>query len=287
VIAAFDIGGTHVAAARVDPRSARVVEESRSRSALPPAGSREQLVNHLVGAARAVAGGGIDACGVAVPGPFDYERGVSKISHKLAALYDVDLRHELAGPLGLDARAVHFLNDAEAFLLGEWWAGAARGHPRAVGVTLGTGIGSAFLVDGRIVDSGPGVPAGGELYLLSFRGAPVEERLSRLGLLTRYGEPGLDVEQIAERARRGESRARTTFAVFASDLGALLAPWLAAFGATCLVVGGSIARAWELLEPTLRPPLASLPRLRLVAVAANLDDAALLGAALHAAATER
>ena len=47
---------------------------------------------------------------------------------------------------------MRFLNDAAAYLLGEVGAGAARGVPRAVGITLGTGIGSAFAVNGQIVN---------------------------------------------------------------------------------------------------------------------------------------
>jgi glucokinase len=77
--------------------------------------------------------------------------------------------------------------------------------------------------------------------------------------------------------------ARQTFAEVMAGLGEFLAPWLRRFGASGLVVGGSIARAWDLIGPALRPALAGLPALEVVAPAANLDDAALLGAAAHAA----
>lgn len=277
MIAAFDIGGTHVAGARVDLGAGAVVRESRCRLSLPPDGTREQLMAGLLRAAAAVASAEVTACGIAVPGPFDYEHGVSRSRGKLEGLYGVDLRRELAGTLGVEVR---FLNDADAFLLGEWWAGAALGHRRAVGITLGTGLGSAFLDDGRIVDSGPRVPPEGSLHLVDFRGAPVEDRISSRGLLARYGAAdGVDVEQVAERARGGDARARDAFGELSAELGEVLAPWLASFDATCLVVGGSIARAWDLIEPRLRPALASAE----LALAANLDDAPLLGAALYAA----
>src|SRR5688572_21060975 len=88
---------------------------------------------------------GAQSLGVAVPGPFDYERGISLVRHKLLELHGVDLRSELAAALGFAPSSIRFLNDAAAFALGEWWVGAARGHRRAVGITLGTGLGSAFL----------------------------------------------------------------------------------------------------------------------------------------------
>jgi glucokinase len=284
VVGALDIGGTHVAAGRVHVASASVDAAARVRLPLPHSGG-PALLERILDAAAAVAAAETRRFGVAAPGPFDYAAGICMVSHKLPGLFGVDLRRELAMRLGLAGEAVSFLNDADAFLLGEWWAGAARGHTRAIGITLGTGLGSAFLEEGRIVRSGPGVPADGALYKLAFRGAPVEETISRRALLAGYGadpDGRPDVEQIAERARVGERRARLVFEELAADLAEFLVPSLAAFAPTCLVVGGSIAHAWELLESGLRSGLASGPPL-VVARAARIDDAPLLGAARDAA----
>jgi glucokinase len=162
-VGALDIGGTHVTAGRVDVERVVVEPGSRVRVAFPPAGG-PALLERIVEAAAGVATSELSRFGVATPGPFDYAAGICLIAHKLPGLYGVDLGRELATTLDLTERqAVVFLNDAEAFLLGEWWAGAARGHARAVGITLGTGLGSAFLEDGRIVRSDERVPSDGEL----------------------------------------------------------------------------------------------------------------------------
>lgn len=280
VVGALDIGGTHVAAGRVRLVSATVEPDARVRLEF---GSDTKLLERILEAARSIATAETRRFGVAVPGPFDYDRGICLVSHKLHGLYGIDVRHELALAVGLSDPAVSFLNDAEAFLLGEWWAGAARGHERALGITLGTGLGSAFLADGRLVRSGPGVPADGALYMLSFRGRPAEDTISRGALLNRYGSDGRsDVGQIAERARAGELHARRVFEGMAGDLAEFLAAPLEAFSPTCLVVGGSIARAWDLLEPALSSGLAAHRRLS-IARAVSIDDAALIGAARHAA----
>ena len=287
VVAALDIGGTHVTAGRVDLTRASVEPRSRIRVALPAAATRAELVAAISRAGSSIARPDMGLLGVAVPGPFDYAAGVSRIAHKLQGLYGVDLRAELCGALGLtEPAAVHFLNDAEAFLLGEWWAGAARGHARAVGITLGTGLGSAFLADGRIVRSGPGVPPGGALYELPFQGAPVEQTISRAGLLARYGarpEESVDVEEVASRARVDDADARRALEDLGRALGEFLTPWLREFEPECLVVGGSIARAWDLLESGLRAVLPPIESLEAVTVAERIDDAPLLGAAWYAA----
>jgi glucokinase len=283
VIGVLDIGGTHVTSARVDLASSSVEPDSRCRIALAPDETREELLGGILRAAASAASPEISRWGVAAAGPFDYESGVCWIRGvgKLEALYGVDLRLELVAHLGLaDPGLVRFLNDADAFLLGEWWAGAARGHERAVGLTLGTGLGSAFLADGRIVLSGPGVFPGGDAHVVEFRGLPVEETISRRGLLASYGPDGpIDVKEIADRARSGEPRARRTFDELATALGEFLSPWLGDFAPTRVVVGGSIARAWDLFGSTLEGALAPVS----VTAAANIDDAPLLGAARHAA----
>jgi acetyl esterase len=281
VVAALDLGGTHASAGLVDLASSQV--NARTRVDLPTEANRDELLDLIVG----VVVNEAERLGVSAPGPFDYGGGVSWIGHKLQPLLGVDLRVELSERLGLRGDAISFVNDAEAFLIGEWWAGAAAGHDRAVGVTLGTGLGSAFLEQGRPVTGGPRVPPQGAVYLLSYGEAPVEEAISRAAIIARYGDPNLDVDEIADRAHAGDERAVNAFFEVARALGDFLARWLNAFEATCLVVGGSIAQAWDLLEPGLAASLEELETLETVAPAARLDDAALLGAARHAVDGER
>jgi acetyl esterase len=283
-VAALDLGGTHISAGRVDLEHARVDESVRI--ALPPAADRPVLLERIVAAAKEVADD-VGTVGFAVPGPFDYATGVAWIGHKLEALYGADLRSPLAEALGVRAGAICFVNDADAFVLGEWWAGAAKGHRRVVGATLGTGLGSSFLANGQVVDAGPSVPSAGEIHRVSYRGEPVEESVSRAALIERYGLHDVDVAEIAMRGRNGDERAAAAFHDVAVALGEVFAPWLRAFDATCLVVGGSIAAAWDLLYPGLRSALDGLDGLETVTRASHLDHAALLGAAYHAAECRR
>lgn len=276
-VVALDIGGTHVTAARVDLETARA--EPLVRVDYQPDADRRVLLDAILGSAASVAEPVLDAIGVSVPGPFDYAGGICTIRGvgKLEALYGLDLRSELARACGVEAGRVAFLNDAEAFLLGEAGYGAARGHSRAIGLTLGTGLGSAFLLDGAIVREGAGVPPDGSLHVLPFRGVPVEELISGRGLLGRAGGTALGVRELAVAARAGDLRASRAFAGYSADLAEFLHPWLDAFAPTCLAVGGSIALAWDLLGATLR---AAFPEVE-VARAERIEVAPLLGAARH------
>lgn len=281
VVSAMDIGGTHVAAANVDLAGRRVLPGQTAREPLDAGGSAEEILSALV---RCIAGLPDPASrwAIAVPGPFDYELGVGRYAGvgKFDALRDFDLRAALTPHLP-DAARISFHHDADAFLLGEWWAGAARGQHAAVGITLGTGVGSCFLRDGRICRRGPGVPPQGRVDLLTYADRPLEETVSRRAVRRAYadaagGPPLLDVREIAQRARQGDRAAAGVFARTYRALGAVLGPPLAAFEATIVVVGGSIAASWDLVAGPLRAGIGSSV---MVVPACHLEQAPLLGVA--------
>ena len=228
---------------------------------------------------------------MAVPGPFDYTRGIALFRDvgKFDSLYGVDVRRGLMVRITPRPSAVRFLNDADAFGVGEYAAGAARGHDRAVCITLGTGVGSAFLDRGRPVNSGPLVPTDGSIHLVMHEGRPLEETVSRRAIRTAYAaavrspeDVTHDVHTIAERSRHGDGVAQAVLAHAFTGLGAALAPLVRRFEASILVIGGSMAGSWDILEPAVRRGLAqagSHPGSVEVRSAERNAVAALLGAA--------
>jgi glucokinase len=287
----LEIGGTHVTAALVDPAAGRVLESTREPLAADaPA---DGLLSAILGCAGRLGPLPGASWGVAVPGPFDYERGIALFTGvgKFDSLFGTDLAAALRDGLAARPGRVVFLNDAHAFALGEWAAGAAGGHARAVGITLGTGVGSAFLADGALVDRGPDVPPRGHVHLLTVAGGPLEDSVSKRAILRRYAraaggpqDPRLDVADIAALARRGDRAAHGALDDALLALGGALAPWLTAFGATVLVVGGSIAASWDLIAGPLRTGIhRAAPGSRTAVTRARRPtDAALLGTAWHA-----
>ncbi|MBM7173741.1 ROK family protein [Streptomyces sp. G44] len=287
----LEIGGTHVTAALADPDTATVARSVRRP--LDARGTAEHILGAVVRCAGELEAAPGEVWGVAVPGPFDHDKGIARFEGvgKFEDLYGIDVRSVLLDGVWPRPAETVFLNDAHAFLLGEWRAGAARGHHRCVGITLGTGVGSAFAVDGEVRRTGPGVPPQGRVDLLRVGGRPLEYSVSRRAILTRYGgdEPdgvlnsaldgAVDVREMADRARAGERHARHVFDETFTLLGAVLAPHLRAFDATALVVGGAMAASWDLIRPALRAGLGDTP----VALRAGVlgDNAALIGAAAY------
>lgn len=140
----LDIGVTNVKAVGVTPAGEVVFRESfetRSNSPEWPGRVKSQLaeMEQRNGIAQAV---GVAAPGLAAPDG-------SCIHWMQGRLTEVQ---GLNWTKFLDrAEAVRVLNDAQAALLGEVWQGAARGAANVAMLTLGTGVGGALLVDGRLL----------------------------------------------------------------------------------------------------------------------------------------
>ena len=103
-------------------------------------------IEHLLGDADWQPGD-VSGIGVGCPGPVDTARGIIKSVYTLPGWSNQKFAAPLSARFNMPVRME---NDANAALLGEAFAGAARGRKSAVMLTLGTGIGGAVLLDGQI-----------------------------------------------------------------------------------------------------------------------------------------
>jgi glucokinase len=275
----YDVGGSHVSAALCRQNSSTLGPVSRSGS--PPGISAETFFQILysLGVQASQDVSLVGGAQLAIPAPFDYETGISRMTHKLSGLYGVDLREGLAARFGWHPGQVRFLHDSAAFLLGEIAAGAARGAERAVGITLGTGIGSSFSVSGRVIKHGFGVPSGGEIWNLSCGNGVLEDLLSARAIQGEYERrtgSNREVISLAESARN-DTAARETFIGFGQALGIALRTILSDFAPDVVVLGGGISHAAPLFLPAAKSELEEATfRLE---VSAMIDCGALVGAA--------
>jgi glucokinase len=244
----YDVGGSHISCAVCFANDYRLGPIAKAN--LPETQTSDAFVGvlHSLGKQADDENGPIGA-ELAMPGPFDYVQGISLMRHKLPYLYGVNLSNALAERFGWTSEQVRFLNDAASYLLGEVGAGAAHGVPRAVGITLGTGVGSAFAVDGRIVTKSKGVPPGGEIWNVPYEGGIVEDMISTRAIQSSYKQRSgndREVASIAHYAFGGEAAACEVFAQFGKNLGLALRYLVADFAPDVVVLGGGISRSASL-----------------------------------------
>ena len=284
-----DVGGSHVCSAAIDLGKGKRISEP----CVTPLDSRsdateiiDALSENIGKTIMAVGAGHVAGVGFAFPGPFDYVHGVSTVSGvgKYENIYGLDISASLYARLShLGVGSFRFVNDASAFALGEYAAGAAAGVRNMAAFTLGTGVGSGFVADGRLVESGPDVPAYGWVYHLPFEGGIVDEAFSTRWICRRFkelsGEAVCGAKDVADRCRAGDKTAIGLFVEYGTRLAEFAAPVLERFGADMLVLGGNISRAYEFFGPSLEKGLLDRGCMTLVRTSVLLDEAAMTGAA--------
>ena len=183
---------------------------------------------------------------IAIPGPFDYSKGIFLMKHKFAAVYGESFAHIV----GLPESSFRFAHDVVAMLMGE----VSPGDANTALVTLGTGLGFCMYKDGKVLTHELGSPAV-SIYARPYRDGILEDYVSKRGITGRYGNPALSVKDIAQLAFSGDAKAREVFSETGDILGESIGPILKEYGVKRLLLGGQISRSAELFLPALKARL--------------------------------
>ena len=308
--AGIDLGGTNIKCGIVDEEGKIIIQES-----VPTHSERgfsyvaETMAGLVIKLARA---NKIDvkAVGVGSPGMIDGERGVVVYSNNLAwqkAPLAAELKNRLQIP-------VRITNDANAAAYGEYTCGAGKKYKSIVLLTLGTGVGSGIVIDGKLFEGNRGVGAelghetirfGGEKCSCGRRGcleayasatalirqtkrAMEKDRQSKLWELCGSDINNVNGKTAFDGLRSGDVTAKKVVNAYIRYLAEGIANIVNAFRPEAILLGGGISREGEILIELLKRKVQNLafgkfiysPVELLVAAMGNL--AGIVGAALLA-----
>lgn len=277
-IVGIDIGGSHITAGFVDATRAASNGQSFTRRSVDPCWDADGILSEWSDTIKQVTNGRTDVkFGVAIPGPFDYAEGVSFIKGqgKFELLYRVNVKRQLARKLAVSPEAIHLMNDAGCFLQGEAFLGAARGYKRAIGLTLGTGLGSAMCKEGLAKDIG--------LWNSSFKDGIAEDYLSTRWFVSQfYHKTGLRMDGVKEIMESGQDGVVSElFDDFSTNLSQFLIPLIERSRPDVVVLGGNIANADYLFLGKVREYLSQVSIDIPVYRALLGEKAAMIGAASY------
>lgn len=278
-IISADIGGSHIVASVVDMKTKSLVNETRVRTFVDSNGTALEILEGWAATIAMSAGLGnvkITQLALAMPGPFDYENGISYITglHKYELLYAINVKHFFARHFNIAHENIVFRNDAEAFLHGEVLNGAGKGFDNVIGFTLGTGLGSARSIMGVTKDLNWGCVA--------YKASIADDHFSTRWFLKRYEELSsvkcMNVKEFVGLADT-DLRVAQVFDEFADNFAGFIADFLQQSGTDCIVLGGNIAHANQLFLKRLSLGLSSHLASSKIKIALLGEDAALIGAA--------
>lgn len=145
-----DLGGTKIAAALVNDNN-----EILAKASVPtlPERGNDAVAEDIAALVKAVAcEKGVDVkdvslVGIATPGAINGDTGYIERACNLY-MEHYPMRDKLQSLLGIEKIVLE--NDANAAALGEYVAGSAKGAKYSVMITLGTGVGGGFVIDGKV-----------------------------------------------------------------------------------------------------------------------------------------
>ncbi|WP_130858969.1 ROK family protein [Gracilibacillus phocaeensis] len=201
--------------------------------------------------------------GFTFPGPFDYRNGISYVKGvgKFDALYGINIHEEirkrlLAAQLPVnDQINIRFENDCHLFGIGVNEEFPAE---KLICLTIGTGLGSVFLDQGKILTSGEDIPPEGYLYQIPYKDSIVDDYFSIRGILQLASSNGIDtiqyntVKDIALLAKEKNEAAIQTFDTFGNNLAEMLEPYIQSFQPDKVVIGGQISKSFHLFGNALQ-----------------------------------
>ena len=242
------------------------------------------------------------ALAVGLPGWIDTAKGVLVRAPNMPDWNHVPMADIMQRALGLP---VLLENDANLYALGEWLYGSGQGLKNLIVMTLGTGVGSGLILNGKLwygsftsaaeaghiplTLDGAECGCGGRGCLETIASATAMGRLGRewleRGGLSNYkGRPeDLTTEIMYELAKGQDAMALSVFKQAGQALGRVLAGMFNLLGLEGAVVGGGAAGAFEFIEPGLQEIISQRviitnPENIKIAVGSLGQDAPLLGA---------
>ena len=241
LILCLDIGGTHITAGLFKPTADNIEEVAHAREHVDSMGDKDTILKQWGTAIRNILLDNtlITNIYVSIPGPFDYEHGISLMDgmHKYQALLNFDVREFLSKEFAVNPRAIKFFNDAQAFLLGEIYY-ANFYDKKVIGLTLGTGLGSAIYENNNVYDLNYGS--------VRFRSGIAEDYISTRGIIShvnsRYNTSIENVKELVINGQYKEEK-KLAFEFLTESLIDFINEHLLPHNPNYIIIGGSIAKA--------------------------------------------
>jgi glucokinase len=301
LILALDFGGTKLTAATVRLESVKVgnpVWHDMRRVFSPPGADAQYDISTMMTLGQELlAGTEAAAIGVSFGGPVAYATGTVRLSHHVAGWENIPLGKILEEEFGAPAQVD---NDANLAALGEHRFGAGRGYENLMYITVSTGVGGGWVLDGRLWWGHQGmageightvVDPDGPICLCGKRGC-VERLASGPYLAQEFRQarekemtllPGDEItgKTVAEAATAGDAAARKILARGAWALGVGIGNAANLVNPQLFVLGGGVTKGGELWWSGVRQAAreTALPEVQFDIVPAGLnDDAPLWGA---------
>lgn len=259
----IDVGGTNVKIGIVDREGGM---ESKMKYATADLRNSNDFVN---GYLEILAGEfekhpEVNEVGMGIPGTISVDRTTCMEIAAIPALDGVELKRHLK--TRFPDKEFYLENDANVAALGEYYFSGAHIPENYLFVTLGTGIGSAAIINKKIFIGGDG--NGMELgHILSRNGKELEENIGKIGIMKRAARlmekkkttlsdlDDLDPKGIIKAAFNGDKVSKKIFREVGELLGEGLVAAIRLLDIKTILIGGGLGAGFDLIIEKLQETL--------------------------------
>lgn len=267
----IDLGGTNVRMGIVDKGVIVRKIAERCKADQP----EDIVVNQLKEMLHQIMTSEVKSIGIGVPSVVDAERGIVYNVANIPSWKEVHLKEILETEFNIP---VYVNNDCNCFALGEYHFGDGAGQKDIVAVALGTGVGSGIIIDGKLYNGGN--TGAGEIGCIPYMEYDYESYCSSSYFTRVHGMTG---KEAFEKVQENEDmEAVILWNQFGHHVGDLMKVILFAYDPRVIVIGGSIANAYEYFAPAMMESLDDFPYPEIVKkikiYTSKVEDVAILGA---------
>ncbi|EPR65881.1 ROK family protein [Cyclobacterium qasimii] len=186
----------------------------------------------------------VDGIGIGVPSVVDVKEGIVYNVTNIPSWTKVALKDILEKEFNLP---VFVNNDVNCFAIGEYKFGMGRNYSNMVGMSIGTGLGSGIIIEGKLY---AGVNCGaGEIGLIPYLEHNIEYYASGNFFSAEYQTTALDAFTAA---KNGDKEALAQWNTFGKHFGAAVQVVMYTYDPQAIVIGGSVANAYPFFEEAMR-----------------------------------
>ena len=267
----MDLGATNIRGGLIHKGILSQVHSRRIQSA----GTVEDVLGDIYSILDQTMDKEVAAIGIGVPSVVDVEQGIVYDVQYIPSWKEVHLKKILEARYGIP---VFVNNDANCFVLGEYYFGKGAGMENLFGVAIGTGLGTGIIINHRLY-AGPNCGAG-EFGMVDYLDHCFEYYCSGQYFQNVYQTDG---QIVFEKAKAGDRQSQTWYAEMGTHLGNAIKMIMYTYDASFIVFGGSVRHAYPYFQKTMWDRIntfaytKSLAKFRIEI--SNLDNSGLLGAA--------
>ncbi|MCM1265302.1 MAG: ROK family protein [Candidatus Gastranaerophilales bacterium] len=275
----IDVGGTNVKIALVNEKGSIIYSNSIPTRAEM---GYEYTINNMKEAIRDLlketqsSAKDIEGMGFGFPGQIDCKNGIVRLAPNIPGWVDVPIAEIMEKEFGIPTRVD---NDVRCAALGELNFGAGVGCENLICITVGTGIGSGLIINGKLVrgasnaageighikldmTGGPLCGCGDRGCLEAFASGPsivaMAEEYIKGGKSTKYRElanPEITPYIVSEAAKQGDPVAQRIFTIVGEYIGIGLASVVNLLNPEKIIIGGGVAAAGDILMNPIKETL--------------------------------